>query len=98
MRIGVISHSLNPLQAQPERYVSKNAAECLLRRLLAVRITKSLVMMVPPHQAPNVPNARAKRGWSYEGMQHHIEPRIERIPELDRLVAEWQCAEHYWAT
>jgi hypothetical protein len=28
--------------------------------------------------------------------QHHIEPRIERIPQMDRLVAEWACAVRYW--
>jgi hypothetical protein len=96
MRIGVISSSQKHTD-RPERYVSKNAAAALVRRLLAIPVAKHLIQMVDVRCAA-LPAQIQVRKWAPAVYEHHIEPRIERIPELDRLVAEWACAEHFWAT
>jgi hypothetical protein len=86
MRIGVISH-FSKVTGRPERYVSKNAAAALVRRLLAVHISKGLIQMVEIRQsglrariqaAPHVP-------MTY---QHHIEPKLERLTSAN---SEWMA-------
>jgi hypothetical protein len=89
MRIGVISHS-KQASDRPERYVSKNAAAALVRRLLAVQVTKHLIQMVQvrdmvrglpalPATTPRLPRA------NYE---HHIEPRFQQFGIAD---TEWMA-------
>lgn len=83
MRIGILSHT-QKLDAKPERYVSKNAANALLRRLLAVRVTKGLIQMVAIREmcqaAPYNPAIPPKLAITY---QHHIEPRLERLTQIE---------------
>ncbi len=77
MRIGVLSHS-QKLSARPERYVSKNAASALVRRLLAVSVTKHLIQMVHVRDMSKaLPQLSAQAPRRPAVYQHHIEPRIE---------------------
>ena len=78
VRIGVVPHSSTTLRI--ERYVSKNAARALVRRLLAVYESKHVIRMVEPRLMPKALPYRqqitAKATVSY---QHHIEPHIEKL-------------------
>ena len=62
--------------------MSKNAANALVRRLLAIRLSKTVIMMVPVHQAPDLPSRpvplHPKRRGSLP-YTHHIEPRLEKL-------------------
>jgi len=79
MRIGVISHSQNQF-SKPERYVSKNAAAALVRRLLAVYVSSRLIQMVDVtamgKALPNRPQTQRRGILRYE---HHVEPRLVRF-------------------
>ena len=81
MRIAVLSHS-QKLTDRPERYVSKNAANALVRRLLAVRIAKGLIQMVQMRQG-GLPVAIQVAPPAHVTYEHHIEPRLERLGMAD---------------
>ena len=86
MRIGVISHS-QKLGDQPQRYVSKNAAKCLVRRLLAVMITKQVIQMVEVREmAKALPAQIQSQKAESVAYEHHIEPKLERFGHMD---TEW---------
>lgn len=76
MKIGVLSFSQKSTE-RPERYISKNAAATLVRRLLAVHETHYLIRMVEPRlmskALPHQPQMRRRPCLSYE---HHIEPKL----------------------
>lgn len=62
--------------------MSKNAASALLRRLLAVRITKSLIQMVHVRES-GLPAEVQVPSFKPAVYQHHIEPRLESIGFAD---------------
>lgn len=79
MRIGCLSHTQKSSD-RPQRYVSKNAANALLRRLLAVRLTKNLIQMVDVQQMGKaLPDSPVKRPRGYAQLQHHLEPKLEPL-------------------
>src|SRR5258707_7526431 len=89
MRIGVIEYSPEPLKATPQRYIKKSAAECLVRRLLAVRVSKTAIMLVPVRQTGQaLPEKRQVRTLRPKTYEHHMEPRIEKIAQLDRDLSD----------
>lgn len=85
MRIGVLSHS-QKLTDHPQRFVSKNAANCLVRRLLAVVITKHLVKMVDP-SAAGAPHTEVLPPLPPATYQHHIEPKLEKLSWLQQEIS-----------
>ena len=82
MRIGVLSHSQKHMR--PERYVSKNAAAALVRRLLAVPVGKHLIQMVQVRDMSKALPAQVQmRAWKPAEYEHHIEPRLNRLTIAD---------------
>ena len=78
MKIGILSHSQKTLR--PERYVSKNAARALVRRLLAVYESKHVIRMVEPRQMPKaLPYRQQIAARASVGYEHHIEPKFIRL-------------------
>lgn len=59
--------------------MSKNAASALLRRLLAVRITKSLIQMVNVRQTGLPAEEQVPKYFGCTNYEHHIEPKLERF-------------------
>ena len=85
MKIGVLEHSQKNLV--PTRFASKNAAAALCRRLLAVRVSKTLIRLVEPRAMTKALPAQVQtRTWAPAEYQHHIEPRIEHFGFVD---TEW---------
>lgn len=83
MRIGLLSHS-QKLGDKPERYVSKNAAKCLVRRLLAVEITKTLIQMVAIREMSRaLPDKAATTPRLPRAYEHHLEPHLELLTLAD---------------
>jgi hypothetical protein len=79
MRIGIISHSQKESD-RPERFVSKNAAGALVRRLLAVRIRKDLIQMVQLRHTSQARPAKAqRRKLAPKAYEHRLEPRLELL-------------------
>jgi hypothetical protein len=87
MRIGIISHTQKETD-RPERYVSKNAAAALVRRLQAVYVTRRLIRMLPAHHTrQTLPNRLQTRACGItEPIQHHIEPKIVQLTVAN---SEW---------
>jgi hypothetical protein len=86
MRIGVLGISQIPHLHQPKRFVSKNAAAALVRRLLAIKITKHLIQMVEVAATSDVPVQPQSAPHKPAVYEHHLEPRIEHFGFAD---TEW---------
>lgn len=96
MRIGVISHT-QKLNSKPERYVSKNAAAALVRRLLAVHVTKHLIQMVDIRQVSGLPAVRQTATHKPCEYQHHLEPRLEELTLADSPWLQYMAGMPYEA-
>jgi hypothetical protein len=89
MRIGVLGISQIPHVHQPKRFVSKNAAAALVRRLLAIKITKHLIQMVEVAATSEVPVQPQSAPHKPPVYEHHIEPKFKPFGFADTEWLRW---------
>ena len=79
MRVGVLDISQTPHIHTPTRFVSKNAASALVRRLVAVQITRTLIQMVEVRAMSKQPLTRTGKVFHPATYEHHIEPKLTAL-------------------